>query len=398
MKFQVSLGSGGWDLHVCLFSPFVAHNSLHVVSNTVPDGFFKVTLLFAEIYDEIDASGQRVFDIYFEGLPLIKDWDIFEEAGAIDTAVTVERTVEVKDGALSILLQSNLQNCKLNGIMVVADGSVSPHYAHAVPHETPGGTYFAIAQQGQNSAPVLVNGEESHTHQPNEILVRWTWSIAPLGLSWEGIAPTITVPIGTWQLDLEVEDSGGDVEADFTTVTVQAFGFPQLSFVTPDYGDVSGGETLTLSGNFLSNVIQVKVGSKTVSPNSVSANEVEITSPSAGQPETVQISAVTSGGEESNSVPFQYIDGNLPPVAWDSGTLKSLDGPTSLAFGPDGRLYIGTQMGEVVRWTLDDNLNVIETETVVSDTIQTEEDTFRSILGVAFDPDDTSEFPCVYAT
>jgi len=326
--------------------------------------------------------------VSFEGVVLINDLDIFDETKAIDTAYTVERTVEVRDGALSILLQSVKQNCKLNGIEIVADGTVSPHYAHAVPHPVPGGSYFAIAPEGQSMGLVQVDGTNSHTHQPGAILTRWDWSVVGLGIVGQGETPQLLLPIGTSQVLLTVEDSAGDVESDFVIATVRAYGYPELSTVTPDVGDVTGGAQLTIIGKFLSNVQTVKIGSKVLSGAAikvVNANEVKIAAPSAGQPETVQISVVTPLGE-SNSVPFKYIDATLPPIAWKSGDVKSLNGPTSLAFGPDGRLYIGTQMGEVVRLTLDANFGIIDE--IVSNAVQNSEDTFRTILGIAFDPDD----------
>lgn len=249
-------------------------------------------------------------------------------------------------------------------------------------------------------APVQVDGKNSHTHQPGAILTRWTWSVAGIGIVGEGETPQLMLPIGTWQVYLEVEDSGGDIESDFALATVEAYGYPELSTVTPDVGDVSGGDTLTIIGNFLSSVEKVRIGSTLLEGNAVNVlneNEVQITSPSAGQPDTVQISVVTPLGE-SNSVPFQYIDATLPPVQWESGVVQGIDGPTSLSFGPDGRLYIGTQMGEVVRWTLDDDYNVIESETLVSSAIQDSEEAFRVILGIALDPDDTSPNPCVYVS
>lgn len=346
-----------------------------------------MTLWFAEIYDKINSANDRVFDIYFENNLLIDDLDIFDETGKIDEAYYVTRTVEVRDGALSIKLQSVIQNCKLNGIEIKADGTVSPHFAHAVPHPT-AGSYFAIASQGTNSATFQVDGTDSHTHQPGKILTRWTWSVQGLGNVGNGETPKITLPVGTWQLNLEVEDSGGDIESDFCVATVRAYGYPELSTVTPDVADVGGGDKLTIIGQFLSNVQTVKIGSKLLTGAAikvVNAQTVEITSPLAGQPETVQISVITPLGE-SNSIPFTYIDEALPPVKWITADLLELQGPTTVAFDHLGRLYIGTQLGEVVRLTLDDNFNIVNQ--IVSDAVQNSEPSFRVILGIAIDPDD----------
>ena len=295
----------------------------------------------------------------------------------------------MRDGSLSIRLQSVEENCKLNGIIIVADGILEPHHAHAVPHPF-AGEYFAYANLGETTAAVNVDGTLSHTHAPMAVLKRWTWSAEGIGVVGNGgETDVLMLPIGRTKITLEVEDTGGDIESDFTYATVRPYGYPELTFVSPDNGDVSGGDTLTINGNFLSNVQQVKIGTTTLSGNAINVldeNKVQITSPIAGQPETVQVSVVTPIGE-SNSVPFQYIDETLPDVSWQEGIVDTIEGPTSVAFGPDGNLYIGGQFGEVTRWTLDDNYNVVGSITSLA--VANSEPGMRFILGIAFDPNDT---------
>ena len=63
--------------------------------------------------------------------------------------------------------------------------------------------------------------------------------------------------------------------------------------------------------------------------------------------------------------------------------------PTSIAFGPDGRLYVSELLGRVVAVTLsEDGRRAVEVEIIVED------DVFEQILGIAVDPN--SEIPVVY--
>lgn len=350
-----------------------------------------MTFLFAEIYNQVANGIVREFNVSLEGETVIENLNIFEEAGGIDIAYNVERTVEVTDRFLSIELQSVEENCKLNGIAIELQSGGSPHYAHAVP----GGPYFDIANEGQNTGFIDVDGKDSHTHRPGAILVRWTWKVQGQVVG-EGESTTLELPIGEHVLTLEVEDSGGDVASDFTQAVIRPSGFPEIFTITPDVGDIDGGETLTISGQFLSTVNTVTIAGVVVTEITIiNDNEIEVLTPTVGQPSIVDVFAASNLGE-SNRVEFEYINFDLPAPAWDSGVLVDVLGPTTLVFGPDGRLYIGTQLGSVVRLTLDDNLNVLET--LESSAVQDSEPSYRVILGIAIDPDDTKANPDVYVS
>jgi len=77
-----------------------------------------------------------------------------------------------------------------------------------------------------------------------------------------------------------------------------------------------------------------------------------------------------------------------PAVSFTRGTLvqgeSDIFAPTTLAFGPDGRLYVGQMDGAVVAFTLDgiDGIEVAEREVIV------EPDVLQSVLGIAFSPTD----------
>ena len=68
-------------------------------------------------------------------------------------------------------------------------------------------------------------------------------------------------------------------------------------------------------------------------------------------------------------------------------------GATTAAWGPDGRLYVGTYSGEIKAYTFDDDYNVIATQSITTLTGLYNKD----ILGITFNPfDDPSAPPKIY--
>lgn len=77
--------------------------------------------------------------------------------------------------------------------------------------------------------------------------------------------------------------------------------------------------------------------------------------------------------------------------------------PTSLAFGPDGRLYVATSDGRIAKLTLNEEHDTV-VESVVSSVVADSDPTCstndcRAILGITFDPLDAgSPNPPVYVS
>jgi hypothetical protein len=59
-------------------------NFTYTVANLV-DGYYQVTLKFAEIFDT--AAGQRVFNVYINGKPVLQNFDVFATAGGANIAI-----------------------------------------------------------------------------------------------------------------------------------------------------------------------------------------------------------------------------------------------------------------------------------------------------------------------
>ena len=76
-----------------------------------------------------------------------------------------------------------------------------------------------------------------------------------------------------------------------------------------------------------------------------------------------------------------------------SGLAVTFDLPTSLAYGPDGRLYVAEQEGRIRAFTLDPSTKAITAVQQVTSNADLQE-----VFGIAFDPTDGSSPPPVYAT
>jgi hypothetical protein len=82
----------------------------------IPNGKYRVTLLFAENY--YNSTGKRVFDIYLEGNLVIKGLDIVKEVGTKRALEKVIDNVEVNDYLLDIHFAAQIERPLLNGIII----------------------------------------------------------------------------------------------------------------------------------------------------------------------------------------------------------------------------------------------------------------------------------------
>jgi len=366
----------------------------------VPDGDYSVTLHFAEVWRGAFKKEARVFDVILEGVAVIKDLDIFQSVGKF-TALTKTEYASVNDGFLTIEFGNKVENPKINAVeirpAVIPEGRNS-HRAHAVP----GGPYVQTDVDGDGFESIKVDGTFSHTHTAGSDVVDFKWKVNGVVVG-NGMITNIRLPVGFHTLTLEVLDSDGDFSSDYTTVNIKPQGFPNISSLSPSGGEVTGGDNVIIDGSgFASSAEKTKVyfggtmltGSSQI--NVISANKIEVKKAPAGVMGPALVTVETEVGP-SNKAYYTYTNSNLPPVAFDFGvTTKGIYGPTSVTFGPDSKLYIGTQAGSLIKATLDDNYKVIESEMIVSDVIADSSTGFRSILGITFDPMDTSANPDLY--
>ena len=88
----------------------------------VPKGDYKVRLHFAETYEKITEAGQRVFSVSINGQPVLKDLDVFKEAGGYAKPLVKEfKKIKAPDGKLLIEFTEQTQKVEINGIEVFAE-------------------------------------------------------------------------------------------------------------------------------------------------------------------------------------------------------------------------------------------------------------------------------------
>jgi IPT/TIG domain len=170
-------------------------------------------------------------------------------------------------------------------------------------------------------------------------------------------------------------------------IKVQAVGFPVLVSLSPQTGSASGGTKVTITGQQLGDASAVRFGPILLSPGNftvVNSTTIELITPGPEIGVPVKVSVITSRGE-SNALKFTYV--RFMPIAFSGTLLESISFPTAVVFGPDGKLYVGSQSGALFRLTLneayDQVLNVFPATFNATPN--------RCILGIAFNPLETPE-------
>lgn len=86
-----------------------------------------VDLGFVEMYSENNSSGSRVFNVVIEGQTVLSNVDIFSEVGQYVLWEPGPFEVTVRDGSLSIELETNVENPTLSSILVREGGVTNPN-------------------------------------------------------------------------------------------------------------------------------------------------------------------------------------------------------------------------------------------------------------------------------
>jgi hypothetical protein len=267
---------------------------------------------------------------------------------------------------------------------------VTLHSFFVIITAVPGGPYVGTDINDSGNATIAVNGFFSHTHAPGATLVSWIWMVDDVVVA-TGEQAEISFDVGDHILVLEVEDSVGDVSADFTTVSVRPYGYPYIESLTPAAGEMIGGDKVTIYGsgfNISASETFVSFGEEILSGPSeitiVDENTIEVLANPQRSWGKVEVT-VTTPLDISNEVIFEY----LPkiPLTFKTGNIATgLYGPTVSAIGNDGNLYVGTQGGELMKYILDDNHNVVGEGPIVANVTLSETYLSRTILGITFDP------------
>ena len=84
----------------------------------LPNGQYTVKLHFAETFEGISGTGQRVFSFNVEGREF-KDLDLWAKSGGFGRAYIETVPVTITDGKLDITFTPNIENPEINGIEIL---------------------------------------------------------------------------------------------------------------------------------------------------------------------------------------------------------------------------------------------------------------------------------------
>jgi N-acetylneuraminic acid mutarotase len=152
----------------------------------------------------------------------------------------------------------------------------------------------------------------------------------------------------------------------------------------PTSGPATGGQQVTIRGLgfFPSQSVVVHWGTTNLTGSAIAVTPETIaltTPPGTG---TIAVTVETPNGV-SNSVGYAY-DSGQTAVSFTAAPLVTVTGPTQAAWGPDGRLYVGTITGNIVAYTFDDDYNIVDVQTITAIAQLSN----IHILGIAFNPFD----------
>jgi hypothetical protein len=322
---------------------------------------------------------------------IFRDIDIVALSGngQSRTAITISAVQLVDDGFVSIAtIYGKSENPIISGIEILL---VAPHLAHAVAGS---GSYSAVDIDNVGMASIKVDGSASHTHGIGLVVTQWVWrdlkGTNTNTVVGTGVSPTISLPVGNHTISLTIVDSGGNESTDTTTISVYPFGYPAITKLIPDKGSIIGNEFVQIIGSgftFSADETIVHFGIIDLTgPNEIqiiNATTIIIRTPptTVGAPAMVTVETPL---QVSAPVSYSYIASS--EIKFQSGELFSLSGVTTGAFGPDGKLYLGTYYGYLARLSLNANYTA-----VVDTLIVRISNSQRAILGIAFDPNDVGQ-------
>jgi hypothetical protein len=180
-------------------------------------------------------------------------------------------------------------------------------------------------------------------------------------------------------------NSGPAIPIDPSSLTHDETNLKPFINSMPTSGSPQGGESVTISGIgfFPSGSVTVHWGNTNLTQANITCTPTSIqlvTPPGSGK---VAVTVQTPKGT-SNSVYFSYLQGVVPINFTAPTTLATVTAPTQSAWGPDGRLYVGSTTGNITIYTFADDYTVTNTQVVTTIAGLSN----QAILGITFNPRD----------
>jgi hypothetical protein len=161
---------------------------------------------------------------------------------------------------------------------------------------------------------------------------------------------------------------------------------PFINSMVPASGSPQGTDSVTISGIgfFPSGSVTVHWGNTNLSQANITCTptSIQLVTP-AGSVGNVAVTVQTPKGM-SNSVSFSYLQGVVPINFTAATSVATVTSPTQAAWGPDGRLYVGSTTGNITIYTFADDYTVTNAQVVTTIAGLSN----NAILGITFNPRD----------
>jgi IPT/TIG domain len=300
------------------------------------------------------------------------------------TAISIDIARVVEDGFISIAFSYGAADTPF--VSAIEISLVAPHLAHAVAGTEP---YLAVDIRNEGRANVTFDGSASHTHGVGLVITRWLWEVegASSTVTGSGATPTISVPVGFHTVTLLVVDSGGNESTERTTVTVYPYGYPAITGISPDRGSIAGNALVRITGSgftYLASQTIVHFGLITLTGSDltiVNSTTILLRTPSTTVAVPVPVTVETPLNV-STPVSYTYIASS--EILFTSAKFFAFGSVTTGVFGPDGKFYVANFNGQIYKLTMNENF----TQVVESVGVALSQTVRRTVLGIAFDPND----------
>ena len=149
-------------------------------------------------------------------------------------------------------------------------------------------------------------------------------------------------PAGSGSVDVRVVGLGGTSAVNTGDVfTYVATGPPAVSGVSPNFGPIAGGTSVTITGTNLTGATAVHFGTVAATVTSSTAGQVLTTSPAASGPGTVDVTVTTPAGTSAVTGVDQFTYGNtMSKVSTQQYHLAGSDGASWVDMDASGNLTL----------------------------------------------------------
>lgn len=286
----------------------------------VANGNYNVSLYLSEL--NYQDFGQRVFDVSLEGEPALDNLDVYK--------LTNNAFLDGENDA-SIVEISNLA--------IVQDGTLNLNFTSEVDKASLAGIEITPVKGAQ----VLIEESEQNT------------SVAEGGNTDAYQVLLNTKPTANVTVNLQLD---GQTTTDKTNLVF-----------TPQNWDVPQTVTVTAVDDTAGESFHTSTINHTIATTDTAYTGLTIPS--------VSIDITDNDSVEVKFSPKKEIDNY-------NDSIGNNDGPSTAAWGPDGRLYVGLTNGQIKIYTFDDDYQVTDTQTI--NAIADSEEGNKNITGIAFNP------------